>query len=144
MSNTKSNIIAVLITSFALFLAIFSLKGDSITTDESPNVSAGYSYLTQKDMRLNPEHPPLVKDIGALPLLFQKINFDANHPSWRDNVNDQWSFGPHFLYEIGNNPDKIIFSARLTVLIFFVLLCFFVLKWTREKYGPKTALIALL
>ena len=41
------------------------------------HVTAGYSYLTQQDMRLNPEHPPLMKDIAVI-LLFEKINFDSN------------------------------------------------------------------
>ena len=83
----KTKILAGLIVAVALILAILSVKNDSITTDESPHITAGYSYLTQKDMRLNPEHPPLIKDLAALPLLFQKINFDTNHYSWKTDIN---------------------------------------------------------
>ncbi|MBI2454242.1 MAG: hypothetical protein HYV54_01570, partial [Parcubacteria group bacterium] len=89
MFKSKSNLLAVLIIAGAVALAIFSVKDDAITTDESPHISAGYSYLTQQDMRLNPEHPPLIKDLAALPLLFQKINFDADHSSWKNDVNGQ-------------------------------------------------------
>ena len=32
---------------------------------------AGYSYLHWDDYRLNPEHPPLVKKLAALPLLWR-------------------------------------------------------------------------
>ncbi|MBI4120093.1 MAG: glycosyltransferase family 39 protein [Parcubacteria group bacterium] len=139
----KSNLLAGLIITVAVALAIFSVRNDAITTDESPHIPAGYSYLTQKDMRLNPEHPPLIKDLAAVPLLFQKLNFDAGRPSWKDNVNDQWSFGPHFLYEIGNNPDSIAFSARLAVMLIFVLLGLMVYKWGRERLGHGSALLAL-
>ncbi|MEK7500741.1 MAG: glycosyltransferase family 39 protein [Patescibacteria group bacterium] len=143
MALNKSNLLAGLIIVTAVILAVFSVKNDAITTDESPHIPAGYSYLTQKDMRLNPEHPPLIKDMAALPLLFQKLNFDAEHPSWKTNINDQWSFGPHFLYESGNNPDAIALGARLAVMLVFVLLGLMVYKWGRERLGAGPALLAL-
>jgi len=34
---------------------------DSFTLDESYHIAAGVSYVQQRDFRLNPEHPPLVK-----------------------------------------------------------------------------------
>ncbi|MEK7629645.1 MAG: glycosyltransferase family 39 protein [Patescibacteria group bacterium] len=140
---SKINFLAGLIIISALALAIFSVKGDSVTTDESPHVTAGYSYLTQQDMRLNPEHPPLMKDIAAIPLLFEKINFDSEHYSWKTDINGQWTFGTHFLYESGNNPDKIIFSARLAVMLIFLLLGIMVYIWTKERYGAKAGLLSL-
>ncbi len=139
----KTKILAALIILSALTLAIFSVKNDSVTTDESPHITAGYSYLTQKDMRLNPEHPPLIKDLAAVPLLFQKINFDTNHYSWKTDINGQWSAGSHFLYESGNNPDTIAGAARLAILIIFALLCLMVFKWARARYGDNTALFVL-
>lgn len=140
---SKIDFMAGAIILSVLGLAIFSVKNDSITTDESPHITAGYSYLTQRDMRLNPEHPPLIKDLAALPLLFQKINFDTSHSAWGKDVNGQWNFGPHFLFESGNNPDKIAFSARLAVMLIFILLGYLVYKWTKEKYGAKAGLLAL-
>ncbi len=139
----KTKILAALIILSALILAVFSVKNDSVTTDESPHITAGYSYLTQKDIRLNPEHPPLIKDLAALPLLFQKINFDTNHYSWKTDINGQWSAGSHFLYESGNNPDTIAGASRLAILIIFALLCLMVFKWARARYGDNTALFVL-
>ena len=140
----KTKILAALVIFSALTLAIFSVKNDSVTTDESPHITAGYSYLTQKDMRLNPEHPPLIKDLAAAPLLFQKLNFDTNHYSWKTDINGQWSAGSHFLYESGNNPDAIAGAARLAILIIFALLCLMVFKWARARYGDNTALLAVV
>ena len=78
MTNRFVNIIAALLLIFVFLIAVFSMKDDSATFDEIAHLPAGYSYLTQKDMRLNPEHPPLIKDLAALPLLFIKgINFPS-------------------------------------------------------------------
>ena len=143
MFQSKSNLIAVLIVAGAVALAVFSVYGDSLTSDELSHIPAGYSYLTQQDMRINPEHPPLIKDFAAMPLLFENLKIDINHSSWTNEINGQWNFGRHFMYEIGNNPDAIVFSARLAILIIFILLCWIVYTWAKEKYGEKMGLIVL-
>ena len=98
MSNRTANLIAVGLIALMGILAFFSMKGISTTMDELPHIPAGYSYLSQKDYRLNPEHPPLIKDLAALPLVFEKINFPKDHASWQEGVNQQWWFGNQFLY----------------------------------------------
>ena len=62
MSNRLTNLIAGILLVFVFLIAVFSMKDDSATMDELAHLPAGYSYLTQKDMRLNPEHPPLIKE----------------------------------------------------------------------------------
>jgi hypothetical protein len=52
-----------------VILAIGDIVTTSPTTDEGVHLSAGYSYLVTGDYRLNPEHPPLLKKLAALPLL---------------------------------------------------------------------------
>ena len=90
ISNRLTNIIAACLLIFVFFIAVFSMKGDSLTMDELAHLPAGYSYLTQKDMRINPEHPPLIKDLAAVPLLFIKnIKFPAQAKRWREDVNGQ-------------------------------------------------------
>lgn len=143
LKNLPYFILAGVIIFVSLALSVLSLMGDSVTTDESPHIVSGYSYLTKKDMRLNPEHPPLIKDLSAIPLLFQKISFDAEHPSWKNDLNGQWSAGTHFLYGTGNNADKIAFNARLAVLTIFIGLCLLVFWWGRKKYGNWGGLLAL-
>ena len=64
--------------------------------DPKINLRATYeifSYLYKNDYRLNPEHPPLIKDLAAFPLMFLNLNFPENHPSWTTGVNNQWWFG---------------------------------------------------
>jgi 4-amino-4-deoxy-L-arabinose transferase-like glycosyltransferase len=73
---------ALLLTFFALVLGnIFST---SETIDESTHLAAGYTYLTAHDYRLNPEHPPLLKLVAALPLLGRVWPGDFRTPEVED------------------------------------------------------------
>jgi hypothetical protein len=145
MSNKSTNILATGLLVFTFFFALFSMAGDSLTMDELAHLPAGYSYLTQKDMRLNPEHPPLIKDISAIPLLFiPGINFPSEIKSWSQDVNSQWDFGNNFLFHSGNPADQMIFWARIPMILFLILLGFYVFKWTREIFGNKGAILSLI
>ena len=48
---------------------LHAIRGESLTWDEGDHIFAGYESLKTHDFGLNPEHPPMVKMIGALPLL---------------------------------------------------------------------------
>ena len=144
MSNRLTNFIAAGLLIFVFLVALFSMKDDSATMDEVAHLPAGYSYLTQKDMRLNPEHPPLIKNWGAFPLLFIKdINFPSEIKDWTEDINGQWGFGYHFLYKMGNPVDKMIFWARIPMILILILLGFYVFKWARELFGNKAGLLTL-
>ena len=144
MSKNTTNLIVIFLLAFVFFASVFSMMGDSATMDEVAHLPAGYSYLTQKDMRLNPEHPPLIKDLAALPLLFIKgIKFPSQIKEWKEDVNGQWGFGFYFLYAMGNPVDKMIFWARIPMILILVLLGFFIFKWAKELFGEKVALLAL-
>ena len=143
LSNRATNIIAATLLMIMFCSAFFSIKGMSATMDELAHISAGYSYLSQKDFRINPEHPPLAKDLAAVPLLFLDLNFPIDHPSWQEKVNGQWWLGSEFLYKIGNDADQVIFWSRLPMILLLIFLGWFLFKWTKELYGNKTALFAL-
>ena len=48
-----------------LFLAqgIFFIRANSATYDEAMHLAAGYSYLATRDFRLEPQNPPLIKEL---------------------------------------------------------------------------------
>lgn len=144
MSNRLTNIFACLFLALAFVAAVFSMKGDSTTMDEVAHLPAGYSYLTMKDMRLNPEHPPLIKDLAAVPLLFIKgIKFDTSIPDWQKDVNGQWGAGFYFLYKSGNPVDLMMFWGRIPMVLVLVLLGFYIFKISRELFGNKAGILAL-
>jgi len=144
LSNRLTNLITAFLLTFVFLAAVFSMKDDSVTMDEVAHLPAGYSYLTQKDMRLNPEHPPLIKDLAAIPLLFIKnIKFPSEIDAWQKDINGQWTFGYNFLYHSGNPVDKMIFWGRIPMILILILLGFYIFKWTRELLGNKVALLSL-
>jgi hypothetical protein len=116
-------IILSLIIISAFLLMLGPAKQDSAITDELAHIPAGYSYVKFLDYRLNPEHPPLVKALSAIPLLFlSNINFPTNSDAWQNQINSQWDIGNKFLYESGNDADKIIFYSRLFPMLLMLIL----------------------
>lgn len=142
LKSIKSNkFLAGILLSLMFFVSVTSMAGDSAIRDEVPHIVSGYSYITKGDYRLNPEHPPLIKDLAALPLLFMNPNFPQEQ--WEKGINDQWAEGTEFLYKSDNNADLMIFLGRIPVVLLSILLGFFVFRWATELYGKKAGLFAL-
>jgi len=134
-----------LVITASVVLAIASVWGDSLIVDEIPHIGAGYSYLVKQDMRINPEHPPLAKDLAAIPLLFIGLNQTAfNTPFWQENVNGQWDFGRDLIFQSGNNANLITHLAKLPMLIFFILAAWLLYHWLNRRYGFWPALFGLV
>ncbi len=122
-------------------LMFYSSSQESAIMDELAHIPAGYSYVKYLDYRLNPEHPPLVKAIAALPLLFQNLNFPTDKAPWQSEVNGQWQAGAQFLYESGNNADQIVQTARFGPMILTLILILFIYIWSKELIGRWWALL---
>jgi len=141
--NKLSKILAFGMLGLMFVLLFFSSWNDAATFDEVAHIPAGYSYLTQRDYRLNPEHPPLIKDLSAIPLLFLKLNFPTNVKAWTEDVNGQWDMGRIFLYESGNNPDQILHFSRFPIMLLALIFGWLLFVWTSRLYGNKVGLLTL-
>lgn len=139
----RASFIPVLLLGAMFVLMLASSWNDSATTDELAHIPAGYSYVFLRDYRLNPEHPPLIKDLAALPLIFTRVNFPTNVPSWTDDVNGQWTQGAIFLYEAGNDPDAILRLMRLPMMLLAVLFGWLFWLWARREFNERVANVAL-
>lgn len=127
---------------FVLTVSLLNANNDSATFDEVAHIPAGYSYLTERDMRLNPEHPPLIKALSAIPLLFLDLNFDTTKPYWTSDVNGQWDAGREFLYKSGNDWNAILFWSRVPIVLVSVALGLFLFWWGKKWLGLTGGLIA--
>ncbi len=130
----------------ALFLlfagqALYLAATNSTVSDEVAHIGAGYSYLKYNDLRLNPEHPPLVKQMAALPLLFMNLKFPLETPAWKET--EQWAAGRAFLFTLGNPAEKIIFRARAALLPLALLMALLIFFWTRDLFGESAAFFSL-
>ena len=110
------------------------------TSDEAAHIAAGYSYLTRGDFRLNPEHPPLVKELAALPLLPLDLAFPRGR-LWENA--QEWDLGRIFVHENRVSNDTILFLTRMPVLLLSILLGWTILCWTRALFGPRAGVVAL-
>ena len=140
-----SYLFATLIIITAVILAVTSVWDDSAIVDEIPHIGSGYSYVKKQDMRLNPEHPPLAKDMAGLPLLFLNIDQTIfNSRQWLSNINDQWNFGRMVIYNSGVDADLITRLAKLPMLLFFILSAILIFHWGRKLYGKQAGIFALI
>jgi 4-amino-4-deoxy-L-arabinose transferase-like glycosyltransferase len=142
---------AAVLSAAMFFLLLGSSWEDSLTWDEHPHITAGYTYLRLRDARLNSEHPPLLKMLAAVPLLSLPLNFPLAHPAWQADVRQkgqrgrqQWTMANAFLYESGNDSHCIAVWARIAPILLTVLLGLLLFLWARRFAGDGTALLTLL
>ncbi len=127
-----------------LFLAegLAFISANSQTSDEAVHLAAGYSYLARHDFRLNPEHPPLIKEISGLPVyLFLRIPFEPDPVLWKRA--EEWRIGRDFLYGSPVSGDRILAVGRLPNLLLGALLVGLAGWWAYRLWGKPAALVAL-
>ncbi|HMD43282.1 MAG TPA: glycosyltransferase family 39 protein [Candidatus Acidoferrum sp.] len=123
-----------------LFLQLaLSANRNSITWDEDNHIYSGYMSWKTFDFGLNPEHPPLVKLVAALPLL----PMDLQLPAMEDRNFKFQAFlgGRDFLFK--NNANTMLFRARMAASIFALLLALLVFLATREMFGAGAGFLSL-
>ncbi len=133
---------AILLLFFGLILvqAIPSLQQESATFDELVRQLPGYLHLTAKEYRIHSDHPPFIKMLAALPLLFMEVKIPSLPESWTDLT--RWNWHHDFLY-VANDADRLVLFGRLAVLSLTLLLGYFVFRWSRELFGRAAACFAL-
>ncbi len=124
-----------------ILLASLSVKDESIIWDELAHIPASFSYIKLQDYRLNPEHPPLVKDIAGLIIASKEFVFPTDAPEW-NGVNKQWEIGRVFLFGGKNDADKIVWLSRLPLIITWGVLIFLFYLLVAKEFGYKTALLS--
>jgi 4-amino-4-deoxy-L-arabinose transferase-like glycosyltransferase len=129
----------ICITSFSMML--YASRTDSAIMDELAHIPAGYGYVHELDYRLNPEHPPLVKALALLPVLFLNPIFPTKSVAWTADINGQWDMGTRFLYESGNDANAIIQTARLFPILLTILTVILIYFLARKLMGDWWALL---
>jgi len=138
----KIHLIVILLLSIFLLVNISSILVKSISNDELVHISAGYSYWKTFDMRMNKEHPPLVKLLSGIPLLVLQPEIHLDSPRWKQGR--EWEFGAEFIFFSNTNTDQLIFWARLPIILLGILLGMYVFRWAKELYGDAAGIFALL
>ncbi|PID51684.1 MAG: hypothetical protein CR954_00525, partial [Candidatus Moraniibacteriota bacterium] len=142
------NAIVICILTCMAVVSVTLAWNDSLTFDEVAHIPAGYSYVTQHDYRLNPEHPPLLKVCAGLAMYPLHPAFDITQDFWTTANSygeyGQWDAGRHLLHHAGNNTDVVVFVARLPIIIISLLFGWFLFYWGKKIGGVATGLFALM
>jgi hypothetical protein len=136
-----------------LLLMMFVLAGgaalrESVTPDEVAHIAAGLSYVQKLDLRLNYEHPPLVKVLAGLPLAIRGTRADYSSPQWTVAAGflpafmAEWVFGDWLLGRWNNAEDTLIW-ARLPMLLLTLLLGWVLFVVGRRLGGDWGGLLSL-
>lgn len=136
----------ILLAHFVASLIVSSQE--SMIFDEKAHIPAAYSYVQYGDMRLNPEHPPILKDLAGLPLLALDLKFPLETPEWQSGINEQWTVGDMFINcsrpeLLCNDADTILFWSRIPIILLTLLLGFFLYRWTKELGGTLAGVFAV-
>jgi hypothetical protein len=126
-----------------LTLAVTSVRYKSNTVDEYIHLTAGYSYWTLNDYRLQPENGNLPQRWAALPLLFSPPAFPVQDPAPAERP-DVWEIGHRFMYTLGNDADAILFKGRVMICLLSLALALVVFFWSRQIFGVPGAVITLI
>jgi 4-amino-4-deoxy-L-arabinose transferase-like glycosyltransferase len=115
---------------------------ESLTFDEDNHIFAGYMMEKTGDFGLNPEHPPLVKLLAALPLLGR--NLWTPPLQNRNFKTEAYLDGRDFLARNDGPGQHLLFRMRLAAGLLALALSLVVFLAAREWFGTEAALIALL
>ncbi|MEU3841383.1 phospholipid carrier-dependent glycosyltransferase [Streptomyces sp. NPDC028635] len=107
------------------------------TVDEPVYVGAAAVYLHEHSLEINPEHPPLGKLVIAVGVAAAAPHFDASFTGTQQRV------GQHLLYGSGNDPWRLMFWARLPVIVLTLLFGLVAFAFARDLAGPAAGLVAL-
>ena len=123
------------------FLAYSSLSIKSVTFDETTHLPAGLAIAERGEIRLNRQHPPLIKLAAgwaastADPIL--PLDGDAY------KLGKEWDFGAQVLYNPQNDRRALLNRGRLPSVGFSLLAGLVVFFWARRRAGETAALFAL-
>lgn len=126
----------------ANLLSVVWRKG--LTADEFYHIPAGYYHLTAGDFRINTEHPPLVKMLAALPLLF--VGVEAPKPRYgataEPRVRTEETLALFWRANTGRF-ERVSFWARVPSVLITLALGWLIYVYARRLFGARAALFAV-
>jgi len=119
------------------FLSVLPKK--SLTIDETIHIPAGY-YDLHREFRINIEHPPLVKMLAALPLLFTNTQAPLLDPSRR-----YWDYHVAEVFWQANEAqyERLTFWPRVPMIGIALILGVLIFVFARHLFGPRAAVLAV-
>lgn len=134
--------VALIFVSLFLAQGVSFIRANSPTYDEAMHLASGYSYLAKHDFRLEPQNPPFIKELLALPLFLRhRIPFNPNPQYW--NGGDEFFVGQDFLYRSELTAHYMLTLGRFPNLCLGAGLVTLVGWWAFRLWGGRAAILAV-
>src|ERR1700722_16116549 len=123
-------------------LALIIVHRESLTFDEDDHMFAGYMMWKAGDYGLNPEHPPLVKLLATVPIIWDHLWVPPpmDHQFFKTEA---YLNGRDWLAHNDGDSQHLVFKMRASAELLALGLCLFVFLAAREWFGDAAGLIAL-
>lgn len=121
-----------------------AMSQKSPTSDEfAHHLASGFSHLVKRDFRMNPAMPPLPRLLTAVPMVLLGARGPWDDPSWA--TGNSPDFARAFFYHANAHIplDRLIFWARLPVLLVSMAFAALVFWWARRLAGPVAGFAAM-
>jgi 4-amino-4-deoxy-L-arabinose transferase-like glycosyltransferase len=133
---------AVALLVIQVTLALTMVHRESLTFDEDDHMFAGYMMWKASDYGLNPEHPPLVKLLATVPILWDHLWAPPPLPHAFFKA-EAYLNGRDWLARNDGDRQHLVFKMRASAELLALGLCLLVFLAAREWFGDAAGLIAL-
>ncbi len=125
-----------------------AVQNDAPTSDEPPHILSGYVALKYGHDYIDPEHPLLVKTIAASPLLFQNTEVNLEDPNYTLqekglDIGKMFATSRQFMNYSENNPDQILFSTRLVMILITLVFGVVVYLLAKKLFGEVVGVLTV-
>jgi len=138
--SLRASLALVILLVLQTLLVVFVIRGESLSFDEEDHMYSGYRMWTSHDYGLNPEHPPLVKLLAALPALGKPLWVP---PLTGKGFKLEAMLGGKAWLEHNDGPSQnLVFRMRAAVIPLALFLTCSVFLSAREWFGMTAAVFA--
>jgi len=137
-------LLAGALTAVFLLESLFASLGKSPTFDEPAHIAAGLSYWQTGRIAANPQHPPLLKELGGLALLAAGVRLPDTplvRNMERGVPGTEYAAGSALLRDLG--PERTLFWARLPFILLAAAAGLLLFAWGRQLASERAAVGAL-
>jgi 4-amino-4-deoxy-L-arabinose transferase-like glycosyltransferase len=144
-----TTVIAIGLALVFAVVSIATILQKSPTVDEPAHLFAGYSHLKWADFRTNTEHPPLVKILAALPLLFMDIPDPRPAPPHWSTIKSADEKSLSIIDSVitrfydNADPEKLFFYPKILMVCVALLLGASIYLVGKRCFGVDAALAAV-
>ena len=130
--------LVLLLVGLGIMRSAIATRLDGFTLDEAYHIAAGVSYLKDRDFRINPEHPPLVKLwVGSV---IAATGFELEPLRQFSDKPDERAFTQSAVFQ-KNDPDSVQRRARAAMFVLNGLLLVSLAFALRRGFDARVALV---